>query len=269
MTRTRHGRRSSEETAMGSAAIALVSFACIFAGALIGLFIRSVLPRHHLNDDSKDVVKLGIGLIATLAALVLGLLVSSSMSALVTMNSELEKMGAKIVMLDRILASYGPETKEVRGVLRRDVAAAIDRVWPEEKAGPAQMKAIEASTSAERFQAELRNLAPKNERQRQLQAQASQIADDVAQSRWTLIEQTQQALPTAFIVVLLFWLTILFAGFGLMSSGNATVITVLFICAISVSGAIFLITEMNTPLTGIIKVSSVPLHRALENLGRN
>ncbi|HTP64472.1 MAG TPA: hypothetical protein VMJ66_03695, partial [Geobacteraceae bacterium] len=111
-------------------------------------------------------------------------------------------------------------------------------------------------------------LSPGNDDQRQFKAQALQIAADLAQSRWLLIEQTQQALPTVLLIVLLFWLVILFAGFGLLSRVNATVIAVLLVCALSVSGAIFLILEMGTPITGIIKVSSAPLHKALDFIGR-
>lgn len=253
---------------MNAAATALTAFVCIFAGALIGMRIRAALPEHHFSDDAKDVVKMGIGLIATLAALVLGLLVSSSMGTLVTMNNELEQLGAKVIMLDRVLASYGPETKEVRGTVRSVMADSLKRIWPEEKTGQVSLKAVEASRGAETVAFQLRGLTPKDDRQRQLQSQALQIAAEVALSRWTLIEQTQQALPTAFLVILLFWLTLLFTGFGLMSSGNSTVIAVMFVCAISVSGAVFLILEMNTPLTGIIKVSSAPMHNALDNLGR-
>ncbi len=253
---------------MSSITVALIAFAYIFGGALLGLGIRTLLPEHHLSGDAKDIVKLGAGLIATLAALVLGLLVSSAKGTLDSMNTGLTQTGAKIIMLDRVLAGYGPETKEVRGLLRGVVAGTIDRIWPEDKTKQAQLRIIEGSKDVEKIQDKLRGLSPRNGSQRQLQSQAVQIAADLAQTRWILIEQTQQALPTIFLVVLLFWLTILFAGFGLLSPGNATVITVLFVCALSMSGAIFLILEMNSPLAGIIKASSAPLHEALDILGR-
>ena len=253
---------------MSAITVALIAFACIFGGALLGLRIRSFLPDHHMSADARDIVKLGAGLIATLAALVLGLLVSSAKGTLDTMNTGLTQEGAKTIMLDRVLASYGPETKEVRGLLHGVVTGTIDQIWPEDKTRHAHLRTIGGSKDVERIQDKLRGLSPRSGFQRQLQSQAQQIAADVAQSRWLLIEQTQQAPPTAFLVVLLFWLTVLFAGFGLLSPGNATVITVLFVCALSMSGAIFLILEMNSPLNGIIKVSSAPLHKALEILGR-
>ncbi len=253
---------------MSSDTIALISFACIFGSTLLGLRISSMLPDHHLSENGRDVVKLGAGLIATLAALVLGLLVSSAKGTLDSMNTELTQDGAKVIMLDRVLASYGPETREVRGLLRSTIAGAINRVWPEDKPGGINLKAIEASRSVDSFPGALRALSPRTDDQRQLKSQALQIAVGLAQSRWLIIEQTQQTLPTTFLVVLVFWLAVLFAAFGLLAPGNPTVIAVLFVCALSVSGAIFLILEMNTPLTGIIKVSSAPLHHALDVLGR-
>ncbi len=253
---------------MSSIAIASIAFACISGGVLLGPYIRSYLPDHHLNDNALEIVKMGAGLIATLAALVLGLLVSSAKGKLDAMNTELTQEGAKIIMLDRVLASYGPETKEVREQLRGAVVTVIDNIWPKEKKRQANMKTIETTNSIERIQHRLRGLSPHDESQRQLQSQALQISADIAQTRWILIERTEQEIPPVFLVVLLFWLTVLFACVGLLAPGNTTIIAVLLVCALSVSGAIFLILEMNDPLTGIIKVSSAPLVKALGNLGR-
>ncbi len=253
---------------MSSISIALIAFACISGGALLGPYVRSRLPDHHLNGNALEIVKMGAGLIATLAALVLGLMVSSAKGTLDAMNAGLTQEGAKIIVLDRTLASYGPETKEVREQLRSAVASAIDIIWPEDKNRHANMKTIEATRSIEIIQDRLRGLSPHSDAQRQLQSQALQLAADMAQTRWILIEQTEQTLPPAFIFVLLFWLTVLFACVGLLAPGNTTIIAVLLVCALSVSGAVFLILEMSTPLTGIIKVSSAPLQKALANLGR-
>ncbi len=130
------------------------------------------------------------------------------------------------------------------------------------------METIEAMRGVEKIQDKLRELTPVSDSQRLLRSQAMQIAADLAQARWIVIEQTQLTLPTAFFVVLLAWLAMLFACFGLLSPCNATVIAVLVVCALSVSGAVFLITDMNTPFTGMIKVSSAPLRKALDYLGK-
>jgi hypothetical protein len=253
---------------MNSLDIALISAACIFSGALLGLFLRRRLPDHHLSDDSKDTVKLGAGMIATLSALILGLLVSSAKGTFDTVSSEITLGASKAVLLDRVLANYGPATRDARELLRRSVIAGIAAVWPERKTLVPGMTTFERANGMELVQAKLRELTPATDAQRQLLAQAQQISGELLQFRWLLIEQTQIALPVPFLVMLVFWLTMLHLSFGLFAPRNATVILVLFICALSVSGAIFLILEMNHPLSGFIKVSSAPMLKALEHLGQ-
>jgi hypothetical protein len=253
---------------LSSLTIGLISAACIFGGALLGLLLQGLLPQHHLRDNSKDTVKVVAGTIATLSALVLGLLVGSAKSSFDATNTAIVQNGAKIILLDRVLAAYGPETKDVREQLRRAVAAGIEMFWPEEKAPGSGMATFEKANAMEKIQEKLRDLKPATDAQRQLLSQAEQISNDMLQARWLLIEQAQSSLPLTFLIVLLFWLTMLHLSFGLFASRNATVITVLLISALSVSGAIFIILEMNHPLRGMIKVSSAPMRKALEHLGQ-
>jgi len=252
---------------MSPVTILMITFTCIFGGALLGMLLRAVLPEHHLRDDSKDVIKLGAGVIATLTALVLGLLVGSAKSSFDAMNTLIMQSGAKIITLDRALAQYGPETKEARNLLRNTVAAGIEKAWPESNVKKAGLKAFEASTGAEDFIIKIRDLKPANDSQRLLQSQALQLGNDLVQSHWLLIEQNQNELPTTFLMVLLCWLAILYTTYGLFTPRNATVIIVLIVCAFSMASAIFLIVEMNHPFEGIIKVSSGPLLKALQHLG--
>jgi len=254
---------------VGALAISLVAFACIFGGTLLGMFVRNALPGHHVSDESKDAVKLGIGMIATLAALVLALLIASAKGNFDTMSSELRQVGSRVILLDRVMAHYGPETMEARDLLRRSLTAAIARIWPEDKIGPADAKAPEGRVDIEAVQDKLRQLSPRNDSQRWLQDRALQISGEIAEGRWLLIEQLgQRSVPMPFLVMLVFWLTIIFASFGLFSPRNATVIIVLLVCALSAAGSLFLILEMDTPSKGLIKVSSAPLHNALAHLGQ-
>ena len=253
---------------MSSLTIASICAGFIFSGVLLGMFLRGLLPGHHLSNDSKDTVKLGAGMIATLSALVLGLLISSAKSSFDTVGSEITQSAAKIILLDRTLANYGPATKDARELLRRSVAAGIEMIWPEVKTTVPGMTNFERASGMELVQAKLRELTPGSEPQRQLLAQAQQISGELLQSRWLVIEQTQNTLPMPFLLMLLFWLTMLHMSFGLFAPRNATVIVVLLLCALSVSGAIFLILEMNHPLSGFIKVSSAPMLKALEHLGQ-
>ena len=253
---------------MSSMTISLITFACIFSGALAGLFLRTILPQHHLSDKTMDAVKVGTGLIGTLAALVLGLLISSAISSFDTVNTELKQCGAKIILLDRTLARYGPEAKEIRALLRSAVATGIQRIWPAGNVSLDELNTFESAPPMEQVLDQLRGLDPQKKSQQQLLSQALQIASELIQSRWLVLEHTQTSLPTPLIPILVFWLIIFFFCFGLISEKNATVITIILVCTVSVCGAIFLILEMSHPFYGVIKVSSAPLQKALEIIGR-
>jgi len=251
--------------------IALISTACIFGGVLLGLWLQNFLPDHHLSNESKDTIKLGAGLLATLSALILGLLVSSAKGTFDTMNAQVTQGAAKLIYLDRLLADYGPETKADREFLRASTTAGIAAIWPEEKLSTTQatgLSAYEKMNSMETLQLKLLQLTPTNVVQRQMFTQAEGVCQDLRQSRWMVVEQAQNRLPMPFLAILLFWLTALHFSFGLFAPRNAMVLAVMFTCAVSVSGAIFLILEMNHPLSGIIKVSSAPMLKALQHLGQ-
>jgi hypothetical protein len=248
--------------------IALISLACIFGGALFGMWLSNLLPDHHLSSESKDTVKLGAGIVATMAALVLGILVGSSKSSFDTITNGITDIGTKVIMLDRTLAQYGPESKDVRDRVRGTIEDAVRHIWPEENTGEKHLKIMENSTSAEDIQTAIKSLSPRTETQRQLQTKAEQINSDIIQLRWMLIENQQKSIPTPLLVVLVFWLTTLFISFGLFAARNTTVVITLFISAMSVSAALFIILEMSGPLEGMIKVSSAPLRKALEHIGK-
>jgi hypothetical protein len=250
---------------MSPMTISWIVFACVFGGVLLGMLVRAVLHEHHLSADSKDVVKLGMGLIATMSALVLGLLIASAKSSFDAQRNGLAQMSANIIILDRIMAHYGPETKEARELVRRSIVNALERIWPEKGSQPSQ---VEPTTALEDLYEKIQELAPKSEAQRTFQAQALKISTDLAQTRWLLFAQRSSSIPTPFLVVLVFWLTILFASFTLFAPPNRTVIGALLVCALSVSGAIFLILELDRPFGGVMQISSAPLRDALAQLGR-
>ncbi len=248
---------------MSPAVISSIAFACVCAGVLLGFILRFSLPEHHLSDSSKDAVKLGTGTIATLAALVLGLLIGSAKGTFDAMSAELTQTGARIALLDRTLARYGPETAEARGLLYRAAVTGINHIWPEDTRVPHTLPA-----AVDDVRDKLLELSPRDDAQRWLQSNALQIINDVAQARWLLLEQRgQTSIPVPFLAILVFWLTVIFVSFSLFSPPNATVITVLLLCALSVSGAIFLILELDRPAQGLIKLSDAPLRSILLQLG--
>ena len=253
---------------MSSTTIGLITAGCTFSGALIGVWLQRRLPRHHLDKDSQEVVKLGAGIIGTITALVLGLLVSSAKGTFDTINDGIKQSSAKIILLDRILAQYGPEAQGIRDQMKRSLTASLEAARLRKLAGAPEPAAVQFTNRVEGVQSLLRVLTPQTDGQRQLLAQAQQIAGDMSQTRWLLMEEAQNELPVPLLVILVCWLTVLFVSFGLFAPRNATVLSVLFVCACSVSAAVFLILEMNRPLEGMIKVSNAPLRNALEHLGR-
>jgi hypothetical protein len=251
---------------LSAIAIGLVVFALVFGSALLAMFVHSKLPEDHLSSDSKDVVKLGVALIATMSALVLSLLISSAKTAFDTRSNQLVQAAADIVLLDRALARYGPETKEARSLLQRDVAETVERFWPEN--GAKRIAIASGASPAEAMYDKVDELAPQNEAQRALRSQALTLAVNVGQMRLLMLEHMGSSIPLPFLVILVFWLCIIFASFGLFAPRNPTVIAVLGVCALSVAGAIFLIIELDRSFEGLLQVSGVPMRAALAQLGR-
>jgi hypothetical protein len=253
---------------MKSIEIAAIVFACVFSGAVVGTLLHGKLPQHHRDGDSKDVIKLVMGLIATIAALVLGLLIASARSSYDTQESEVRQLAVHLGLLDRILAHYGPEAAPARALLRQVVTADIDKIWPNEGAGSAELPTPQVRAQGEMLFGMIANLSPKTDVQRFTQGRAMQILTDMANTRRLMAEQAGGALSWPFFVVLVFWLVVLFLGFGLFARFNATVFAAYLIGALSVAGAIFLILEMNHPYSGLMKISSAPMRNVAEQIGK-
>ena len=247
---------------MDPSVVGLIVFTCTFAGTLLGMWLRTILPEHHFDAESRDTVKVGIGLIATMTALVLGLVTASAKSSFDDVNTAVKQFAIQIITLDRVLARYGSDTGEIRKNLQRTVGARIDMIWPQDASTP-HLKPRDASGSGvEDLAHAIRGLKPNDDSQRALQARALDLTEALLQGRWLVLAATGASVPLPFLAVLVFWLTITFASFGLFAPRNAMVVTVLFVCALSVSSAVFLVLEMDGPFDGLLKVSPDPLRAA-------
>ncbi len=248
--------------------IALIAFTCVFGSALLGLYIRKLLPEHHLSDESIGVVKLATGLVATMAAMVLGLLISSAKVTFETTNTELIVNSAKVFQFDRVLARYGPETQDIRAVLKHNYAAVIELVASHDSTTISQLDSPEAISRSDALRQQIDDLKPGNDSQRALKARAQQIADEVLAARWLTLLQAHGSIPVLFLIILVAWLSIIFGAFGVFAPCNGTVIAAFLTCALSASAAILLIQEMNRPLDGLIGVSVEPMRDTLSRLGQ-
>jgi hypothetical protein len=216
-----------------------------FGAALIGMVLHASLPERHLDGDSRDVVKLVMGLIATMAALVLGLLIASAQSAYNAQNSALQTIAANIIALDHSLAFYGQETTQVRSLLRQAVATTHDQIWSAQGVQSENLDPRKMQGRAYTFYMALQGLTPGTGAQRFAQSRALQLAGVVEETRLLMFEQSGGALAWPFLAVLVFWVSVLFLGFGLFVRFQATVTVALF------SAALFLILELNSRIVAL------------------
>jgi len=249
---------------MISTLIAVLVFAFVFGGALAGVAVR--VPAEHQDSDTKDVVKLVMGLVATISALVLSLLIASAHGSYDRQEGEVQELGAQLVQLDQVLAHYGPDTYESRAQLRRMVNVELARLWPDAGGAQSATQVPKKYLPAEDLFETVGRLTPKSEAERSAQARALQLMTTMGTTIRLLHQQAGGSLSWPFFVVLVFWLVVLFAGFGLYARRNATVIAALFVGAMTVAGAIFLILEMNRPYSGLMEISRAPISEALAPL---
>ncbi len=250
------------------ATIAVTILLFVFGGALLGLWVQRMLPDHHLDGETKEVVRLATALIATISALVLSLLVASASNSFSRYDDELTQNAARVVMLDRTLQEYGPETNNIRAALKNRFEKRVELLHASLEIEGATVEGRRSIGQEENLDAELLALVPSGPVQQGLQARAVAINGDI-NMMYTLIHlQREDSMPAVLVIMLGAWSTLIFATFGLFAPRNPVTTGALLACAMSVAGAVFLILEMNSPFTGIIKLSSAPLEEALHSLRR-
>jgi hypothetical protein len=233
-------------------------------GILVGTLLRRALPEHHLSENSQDVVRLDVGLIATIAALVLGLLIAAAKSSFDTQSTQITQIAADMILLDNLRAEYGPEARPIREQMRSVIGQLADRLWREKETSSAAP--FEYTAAGEKAHLAIQALSPQNDLQRSLQARAAQVSTDLVQTRLILFAESGNVIPTPFLVILVLWIVIVFASFSLFADLNVTVFTCLSLFAGSASCAIFLILELSRPFSGLMMISSEPLRNALAPL---
>jgi Protein of unknown function (DUF4239) len=243
--------------------ISFAVFAVIFGGALIGTLVRPLLSEAHLHSDSKDLVKMATGLIGTLAALVLGLLIASAKSSFDQKTTQVKQLTATIILLDDLLAEYGPGAAPVRVLLRQSIPPLANRIWHEEQLPTGKLVRFESTAEAASFEDQLERLSPNNDTQRSLQSRAIQAFTEGAQIRLLLFAQAGNSIPVPFLIILVFWLAAIFVSFTLFARTNLVVMAALLVCALSFAGAIFLVLELGNPFAGLMGISSTTLRNVL------
>ncbi len=244
----------------------LIVFGCLAGAVLLGRALRRVLPEDHLTADSRDTIKLAMGLVATMTALVLGLLVSSAKGAYDTKRSEVIQLAANVAFLDRLLSLYGSEAAEARAGFHKAVQEAVRQIWPDEAGVQAHLAPNTQAGNV--VYSAVQSLSPHDDTQRKLKEQATTLATGLGQLRSLLAAQASASISMPMLIILVSWLVVIFLGFSVLAPPNATVILALMIAALAVAGAIFLILELDEPFGGLIRISSEPMLNALHQLGK-
>jgi Protein of unknown function (DUF4239) len=235
----------------------------VFVSAMVGMLIRRKLPENHLSDETKSVVTLSMGVVGTLTALVLSLLIATASSTFNTRNQEITVIAAKVIQLDRLLRRYGPEADDERDLLRRYMVMRLKDLFPQGSAKPV-LQNPRTIALFEELEDRLAAMEGHSAEQRWLLSQAQALTTDLTEVRWLLVEQEVLGIPVPVLLVVLFWLCLLFMSFGLFSPPNATITVVLFLCAVAVAGAIQTILDLSRPFEGVVRVSGQPLRHALD-----
>ena len=243
----------------------LLSFASIIAGIFVGMKLRGRIPAPRAGHDTKEVIRLGAGLLATLAAVVISLMIASAKSSYDTQDTHFRQLAAYLVEADQLLAQYGPEAIPVRQLMRKNVPAAMERIW-NERATALQNTAFTANSLAETLHAAVEALTPVNDAQRSLKPRIVQASNEIARTRLLIFADGDKPVLTPFMLILIVWLTVIFASFGVFVEPSAIAWTALLIFALSVSSALFLVSDLSQPFAGFMQIPKEPLKYTLAPL---
>jgi len=251
---------------MSAVAISAVAFASIFGAMLLGMLLRSILPDRYLSAGSKEVVTLGTSVIATMSAVLLGLLISSTRTAYEEKRNQVIRMTADVIELDLILKDYGPEARSARQVMRDAVPSMIDSIWRENASQFRPDANAVPDAGAEAVLYQLVQLSPHDDDHRARRERALQVGLNLAQIQLLLFSQPVNAISTPFITVLVLWLTFIFGTFSIYTRANLLIVVVLLVCALAAASAIFLILDLDSPFAGLLQIPSAPLRNAVPPL---
>ena len=251
---------------MNSIITSLTVASCVFAGGAFGLWLHRVVPRAHLTKETQEVIRLGIGMLSVMASLVLGLLIATAKTTYDRTDQDIRSYAAELSLLNETLRDYGNDAASPRSLLRGYTAQLLEDNWPKSGNRTVKMESQAAGAMLERVREAIRALTPVDAGQRWLQEQALQINVSLLRQRWLLIERDGGSVQPIVVVILVSWISLIFASFGLNAPRNGTVVIAFLVCSLAIGGAFFLVLEMDDPLAGALKISSAPMARALANM---
>jgi hypothetical protein len=246
--------------------IGLIAFCCIFGAAVAGFLLQERLPESQRTEATQKTVQTTMSVVAILAALVLGLLIASAKAGFDTRSREIEQFSASLTLLDRELLHFGQEQKDIRALLRDFTTRKLAQTWRTDHGSLPAVDDLQTVQMLDDIEDRLRALTPQTELQRAARSSALQLAGELKRTSRLLAVQESSQTPRPFLMVVIFWLSILFVSYTIFAPFNATVIATILVGALSVSIAVNLIFDMDRPFAGFIKVSSAPMQQVLEKM---
>jgi Protein of unknown function (DUF4239) len=240
------------------------------------MLLRPYLPVAHRSAETTAVIQLSVSLLVTLAAVVLGLPITSVKGAFDTTGNDIRGYSALIIELDHTLSEYGPDSAHARALLRDYTANVIATTWPEEKPpveatmrddGAGQVESRVLGEKLYEIEHVIRAFTPSGATQAGVAASCLDTYQRLIRQRWKLIEEAHPSIATPFFLVLVSWLVALFVCFGLIAPRNLLAGTIVVIAALSLCSALYVVLDMDTPFTGPVVVASSPMRDALAHLG--
>jgi hypothetical protein len=250
----------------------------LVGSSALGLIVQPYLSEHHRSRETMELVRLVVAMLVTFTALVLGMLTTSVKSSFDKADSGMKGFAAELIQLDESLRQYGGEAASAREQLRNYTAAVIASIWFEEVTPPSNYypkglphgmsESLVLGDKLNQVGLMIRQLEPQDAMHRQLVADCIQRFNRVTERRWQLIEDAGGVISVPFASVVILWLAIVFASFGLNAPRNALVCVTISIAAVSIASVIYLILDLDSPFTGVIAVSSHAMRGALAHLSR-
>ncbi len=245
-----------------SIAVALVTF----GASVVGMLLQHIVPAQALTE-SKGTVGAMVGLVTLLLALVLGLLVFTAFAVYTTQRDEAQGLGQVVIEVDLALERYGPEAAPGRAGMRAALARSRVRFFGDGKRGPQQFTFEETRATLHGLGSYFDSLEPSTEAQRRSLASARDNAKKFAETQMLMARQLANPFPPYVLVVVVCWAAALFFGNGLIAAPNAVTVGAHLAGAIAIASAIFLILELSSPYTGVIRLSSAGIDRLLQFVG--
>ena len=253
---------------MSSVPIGLIVVTILFGSAVLGLVVARFLPDHHLSPESKNAVSVSMAVVGTLSALVVGLLISTTNASFNTKSAEVAEMSTDMISLDRFLRRYGPAAQDAHALLRRYAEAKRQDLFPTNGAQGPDLENKATLSVLETIQDRILVLSPTDDTQRWLQAQALQMTGAIMAAHWQLVQEDATRTPRPLLVLVMFWFVVIFASFGLFAPCNVTSLVAILLCSVGIGSAIRMTSELQTPFTGLIRISSEPLAHAVTEIDR-